>query len=158
MLNNDVLRSLRFMLNISETQISAWLHEVHCEVSSEQLKSYLSKEDEADFISCPDRVLGHFLDALIIQKRGRNEQQPLRPLELPVTNNQILKKLRVAFELKEQDIQDILMVADFPMTKSELGALFRRPDQQNYRPCGDQLLRNFLKGLTLRLKPKLKAN
>lgn len=66
-----------------------------------------------------------------------------------LTNNDILKKLRVALQLKDEDIVDILRLADFEVTKSELGALFRNPDHPNYRECGDQLLRNFLNGLII---------
>jgi uncharacterized protein YehS (DUF1456 family) len=64
-----------------------------------------------------------------------------------LTNNDILKKLRVALELKDDDIVDILKLAEFEVTKSELTALFRKPDHPNYKECGDQLLRNFLNGL-----------
>ncbi|MFK0999882.1 DUF1456 family protein, partial [Pseudomonas aeruginosa] len=77
---------------------------------------------------------------------------PLPPLELPLSNNMILKKLRVAFELKEEDLHAILASVDFPVSKPELSALFRKPGHSNYRTCGDQLLRNFLKGLTLRVR------
>ncbi len=64
-----------------------------------------------------------------------------------LTNNDILKKLRVALELKDDDIVHILKLAEFDVTKSELTALFRKPDHPNYKECGDQLLRNFLNGL-----------
>ena len=64
----------------------------------------------------------------------------------------MLKKLRVAFELKDQDIIDILASVDFAVSKAELNALFRQPGHNNYRPCGDQLLRLFLKGLTQRVR------
>ncbi len=64
-----------------------------------------------------------------------------------MTNNDILKKLRVALELKDDDIIHILGLADFQVTKSELNALFRNEDHPKYMPCGDQLLRNFLNGL-----------
>ena len=73
------------------------------------------------------------------------------PVELPVTNNIILKKLRVAFELKEDDMHAILKAAGFPVSKPELSALFRKFGHTNYRTCGDQLLRNFLKGLAAML-------
>ena len=56
----------------------------------------------------------------------------------------------MAFELKEEDMHAILDAAEFPLSKPELSALFRKPGHHNYRPCGDQLLRKFLKGLTLR--------
>jgi uncharacterized protein YehS (DUF1456 family) len=64
-----------------------------------------------------------------------------------MTNNDILKKLRVALELKDDDIIEILKLSDFEISKSELGAIFRKEDHPNYKPCGDQLLRNFLNGL-----------
>lgn len=66
-----------------------------------------------------------------------------------LTNNDILKKLRIALELKDEDIIHILKLADFSVTKSELSALFRREDHPNYVKCGDQLLRNFLQGLII---------
>lgn len=64
-----------------------------------------------------------------------------------LTNNDILKKIRVALELKDEDVVKILKLANFEITKSELNALYRKPDHPNYKECGDQLLRNFLNGL-----------
>lgn len=64
-----------------------------------------------------------------------------------LTNNDILKKIRVALELKDEDIVHILKLAEFEVSKTELNALFRKPDHPNYKECGDQLLRNFLNGL-----------
>ena len=64
-----------------------------------------------------------------------------------LTNNDILKKLRVALELRDDDIIKILKLENFEITKTELSAIFRKDDHPNYRPCGDQLLRNFLNGL-----------
>lgn len=66
-----------------------------------------------------------------------------------MTNNDIFKKLRVALKLKDDDIIEILNLVDFKITKSQLGAIFRREDHPNYKECGDQLLRNFLNGLII---------
>jgi len=66
-----------------------------------------------------------------------------------LTNNDILKKLRVALELKDDDVVKILKLSDFELTKSELNALYRNPTHPNYKECGDQLLRNFLNGLII---------
>ena len=60
-----------------------------------------------------------------------------------------MKKLRVALQLRDDDIVDILALADFRTTKAELGAIFRNDDHPNFKPCGDQLLRNFLNGLII---------
>jgi len=66
-----------------------------------------------------------------------------------MTNNDILKKLRVALKLRDDDIIEILKLVDFPVSKSEISALFRAEDHPNYVECGDQLLRNFLNGLII---------
>ena len=66
-----------------------------------------------------------------------------------MTNNDILKKLRVALKLRDEDILEILKLVDFEVSKSELSALFRAEDHPNYKECGDQLLRNFLNGLII---------
>jgi uncharacterized protein YehS (DUF1456 family) len=73
-------------------------------------------------------------------------------VEKRITNNVVLKKLRVAFALKDVDMHEIFESAGFPISRPELSALFRQPGHNNYRVCGDQLLRNFLKGLTLRVR------
>jgi len=79
-----------------------------------------------------------------------------------MTNNDIFKKLRVALQLRDDEIVKILELVDFRITKSELGAFFRKEDHPNYVECGDQILRNFLNGLVIHLrgpkpdkKPKL---
>ena len=69
-----------------------------------------------------------------------------------MTNNDIIKKLRVALQLKDDDIVKILALVDFKTTTTELGAIFRKEDHPNYKECGDQLLRNFLNGLIIHLR------
>ena len=71
-----------------------------------------------------------------------------------MTNNDILWKLRIALKLKDADIIEILKLADFEITRTELSALFRREDHKNYRLCGDQILRRFLDGLIIRYRGK----
>ncbi|MCQ2043660.1 DUF1456 family protein [Stutzerimonas kunmingensis] len=150
MLNNDVLRSLRYTLKASDAQMAEIAALGGCTVDEAEVRAWLSREDEDGYQECADEAMARFLDGLIYFKRGKDESRPAPPLELPVSNNQILKKLRVAFELRDEDLQAILHAADLQLSKSELGALFRKPGHSNYRACGDQLLRNFLKGLSLR--------
>ena len=69
-----------------------------------------------------------------------------------MSNNDILKKLRVALKLKNDDIQKILLLANFNVSISELNAFFRNEDHPNFKPCGDQILRNFLNGLIIHLR------
>ncbi len=154
MINNDVLRSIRYMLDLSDNKVVeiARLADPALAFEKEEVPAYLMKEDEPGYVACSDTVLAHFLDGLILHRRGRNDGVPARPVEKRITNNVVLKKLRVAFELKDADMHQVLVDAGFPMSKPELSALFRQPGHKNYRACGDQMLRNFLKGLSLRVR------
>lgn len=69
-----------------------------------------------------------------------------------LSNNDILKKLRVAHKLRDEDIVKICELADFKVSKSELGAFFRNENHPKYVECGDQILRNFLNGLVIHLR------
>ena len=71
-----------------------------------------------------------------------------------ISNNDVMKKLRVALKLKDTDIVDILKLAEFETTPTELSAFFRKEDHPNYRQCGDQILRRFLDGLIIRNRGK----
>jgi uncharacterized protein YehS (DUF1456 family) len=66
-----------------------------------------------------------------------------------MSNNDIMKKLRVALQLRDDDVVKILELVNFRITKTELGAIFRNEDHPNFKPCGDQILRNFLNGLVI---------
>ncbi|AIR89817.1 DUF1456 family protein [Pseudomonas cremoricolorata] len=152
MTHNDVLRSLRYLLKANDAKMAEITALAGLSVTPAAIANYVKKEDEAGFVLCPQPVMAHFLDGLVIHRRGRDDSRAPQPLELPVTNNIILKKLRVAFELKEDDMHALLKAVNFPVSKPELSALFRKVGHDNYRPCGDQLLRNFLKGLTQRVR------
>ncbi|WP_459208089.1 DUF1456 family protein [Pseudomonas sp. MLB6B] len=152
MIHNDVLRSLRYLIKANDAKMADIVALSGLTVAPAAIATYVKKEDEAGFALCPQPVMAHFLDGLVIERRGRDDSRPAQPIELPVTNNTILKKLRVAFELKEDDLHAILKSVDFPVSKPELSALFRKVGHDNYRACGDQLLRNFLKGLTQRVR------
>lgn len=69
-----------------------------------------------------------------------------------MNNNDVFKKLRVALQLRDEQIIEILALVDFRMEKPELNALFRAQDHPNFMECGDQVLRNFLNGLIIHLR------
>ncbi len=154
MINNDVLRSVRYMLDLSDMKLAEIirLSDPDQVLDKDLVLGLLKKEGEPGFVECSDSLLGHFLMGLVIHLRGPDPRQAPRPVEARISNNAVLKKLRVAFELKDFDMHDIFERVGFAVSKPELSALFRQPGHKNYRPCGDQLLRNFLKGLTLRLR------
>lgn len=154
MINNDVLRAIRYMLDLSDGKVVEIIHLADPDslIEKDEVLGYLKKEGEAGYVECSNHLLASFLDGLVFYRRGKDDSRPPRPPEKRVTNNVVLKKLRVAFELKDVDMHQILESAGFPVSKPELSALFRQPAHKNFKLCGDQLLRNFLKGLTMRMR------
>ena len=69
-----------------------------------------------------------------------------------MNNNDIFKKLRVALQLRDDQIEEILMLVDFRMSKGEIGNFFRNADHPKFVECGDQVLRNFINGLVIYLR------
>ena len=151
---NDIIRRIRYALDISDVaMVKIFKLSGHKFFRSEVL-NLLKKEDEDGFIECSDALMADFLNGLIIQMRGRREGKAEPPAATAglLTNNAILKKLRIALALQEEDMLAIMQLADAPVSKAELSALFRKAGHKNYKDCGDQFLRNFLKGLTLRYR------
>ncbi len=116
------------------------------------MQHWLKKEEDAGFKEMGDEELATFLNGLIIERRGRKEgPQPVAEKEL--TNNILFKKLKIAFNLKDFDILEMLKLADQEISKHELSAFFRKPGHKNYRICNDQIFRKFLTGLQMKISP-----
>ena len=157
MTNNDILRSIRYTLDLADHKIVELVKLGGETVDKADVARWLLAEDERDYLDCGHLPMNAFLDGLITQRRGAREPQPGQQapavkVVARITNNLALKKLRIAFELQEDDLVDIFNRAQFRISRPEISALFRAPGHKNYRVCGDQELRNFLKGLTLRLR------
>lgn len=116
------------------------------EASKPELAAWLAREEEPGFILCEDEKLARFLNGLIIKNRGPKDDEPPEP-ERVLSNNMVLRKLKIALNLQADDLLEILELNEFTLSKHELSALFRRPDHKNYRECLDQLLRNILDGM-----------
>jgi uncharacterized protein YehS (DUF1456 family) len=154
MANNEILRAVRDALDIDDAAMTEIFRQSGREVGQSTISAFLKTEDEDGYIPCSDPIMGFFLDGLIIQNRGRQEGEPA-PAEKPVaalTKNAILKKLRIALDLKEDDLIRIFKLAGLNISKHELTALFRKQGHKHYKECNDKLLRDFLKGLTLHHK------
>ena len=152
MINNDVLRSVRFMLKVGDSTLAEIIKLGGGTIAPMQVAAFLKREDEPGFVLCDAKTMGQFLDGLIIHRRGPAPEGKTPMVEKHVTNNTVLKKLRVAFELKEDDLVEMIKSVGFEISRPELSALFRKPDHKNFRPCGDQFLRAFLKALTARVR------
>lgn len=152
MTNNDTLRSLRYSFDLSDSEVINLFGLADLPVSREQISQWLKRDTDPDFKLLKDIELAIFLNGFIFNKRGKKEG-PIPEPEKRITNNIILKKIKIALDLKSEDVQDILGLADLSVSDHELSAFFRKPDHKNYRTCQDQLLRCFLKGIQLKYRP-----
>lgn len=154
MTNNDILRRIRYIFNFNDSQMITVFRLADYQVTHEQISSWLKKDDDPVYEECSGTHLAVFLNGLINDKRGKKEGvQP--ELEEHLTNNSIFMKLKIALNLKAEDVVEIMDLADFPISKHELSAFFRRPGHKHYRECKDQILRNFLKGLQRKYRPEI---
>lgn len=152
--NNDILRRIRYTFNFNDSEIISLFHLANLTVSRAQISNWLKKENDAAYQNLSDHQLAIFLNGLINEKRGKKEgEQPIA--ETHLNNNIIFRKLRIALNLKDDEILGILELAGMHISKHELSAFFRNPNQVQYRPCQDQILRNFLQGIQIKYRDKI---
>jgi len=123
------------------------------QATREQVSDWLKKEDDPAYKNCPDTQLAIFLNGLINEKRGKKEGPEPVP-EKKLNNNIIFRKLKIALNLTNDEVLNILSLANLPISKHELSAFFRRMDHKHYRVCKDQILRNFLNGVQIKYRPE----
>ncbi len=150
--NNDILRSLRYTFNIGDSKMIEIFALADHTITRAEVTDWLKKEDDPAFKPIYDKELAIFLNGLINDKRGKKEGEQPNP-EKTLDNNIVFRKLKIALNFKDEDILEILDQRDMHISKHELSAFFRKPTQDQYRPCKDQILRNFLHGLQLKFRP-----
>lgn len=154
MTNNDILRRMRYLFDFSDAKMIALFKLADLDVQKTDVAAWLRKEDDPLVTEIEDKELATFLNGLIIDKRGKREGPTPKP-ENHLTNNMILRKIKIALDLKTDDILDLLASIDKKISKHELSAFFRKPGNKSYQPCLDQYLRNFLNALQVKHKPSL---
>jgi len=148
MINSDIIRRIRYAFNFNDALMIEIFQLGGVNLDLDTLRSHLKKEEEAGYIAVDTKVLIAFLDGLILKKRGAPKTSAAKkPLRESYSNNLVLRKIKIAYEFKEEDLLAILKRSDMEISRSELSALFRSKDHKNYKECGNQLLRNFLAGL-----------
>lgn len=115
-------------------------------VNREQVSQWLKKDDDSEFVNCMDSQLAYFLNGFINENRGKKEG-PNPVAEKRLNNNIILTKLKIALNLKAEELIALLGTVDFRLNKPELTAFSRKPDHKHYRECKDQVLRNLLQAI-----------
>ena len=150
--NNDVLRRVRYILDLDDTEMIQTCSSGGIEVDRAKISKWLKKEEDEDYQKCQDFELASFLNGVINGLRGKREgEQP--EAEKVLTNNIVLRKIMIAFNLKAEDVIALPALDELKLSKHELSAFFRKPGHKNYRPCKAQILRNCLMGLQLKLRP-----
>jgi len=150
--NNDILRRIRYAFDLKDKAMVEILALADFTASQEQVAAWLKKDDDEALVKMRDIELASFLNGFINLKRGKREGEQPKP-EKSLNNNVVFQKLRIALNLKAEDILAIFKLADFNLSNHELSAFFRKPDHKNFRECKDQVLRNFLMGVQRQLRP-----
>jgi uncharacterized protein YehS (DUF1456 family) len=144
---NDILYKITTALSLTNKEILEIYKLEDYNMSEEHLEALLKKRVDKGFEECSYEELGVFLDGLVTFKRGPSPKRPNSDEAVPLTNNLILKKLRIALELKEPETEIIFGLGDATLGKQELKSLFRKESHKNFKACPDALLMAFLEGL-----------
>ncbi|ORU89580.1 MAG: hypothetical protein A6F71_01065 [Cycloclasticus sp. symbiont of Poecilosclerida sp. M] len=157
MTNNDILRRVRFIFDFNDAKVIGVFAQADCQVTREDVSSWLKKDEDPDYKSCSDSQIATFLNGLINDKRGKKEGAQPEP-EKKINNNIVLRKLKIALNLHNDELLRLMKDGGLNISSHELSAFFRRIGHKHYRVCKDQVLRNFLRGLQYRHRPETKRD
>ena len=144
---NDTLYKIQKALNLStEDILKAYKLESHV-MTEAHLDALLKKRQDKGSKLCSYEELGLFLDGLVTLKRGPSPKKEESDKIVELSNNLILKKLRIALELKEPETEIIFSLGEVTLSKQQLASLFRKEGHKNFKECSDELLTAFLDGL-----------
>ena len=150
--NNDILKRLRYTLDFNDTQMIELFEAAPTPITRIEVSDWLKKEEDEDFKELSNLMLDVFLNGLIELKRGKKEGVVMVASE-NLSNNDILKKVKIALNLKSTDIIAIMAIKDRKMSETELSAFLRNENHNHFKPFQDQYLRNFFSGLQQTIRP-----
>ncbi|MCK5678770.1 MAG: DUF1456 family protein [Flavobacteriaceae bacterium] len=143
---NEILYRIQKALNLTtEEMIETYKLEAY-EMKPSHMEALLKRRNDNDFMLCSYEELGIFLDGLVTLKRGPSPKRDSDEV-VELTNNLILKKLRIALELKEAETEIIFGLGDVELSKQQMASLFRKEGHKNFKICSDELLMAFIEGL-----------
>lgn len=152
MTNNDIFHLIISTFELNDSAVIEIFSLADSNVTEDQLAGWLKKEDDEAVSKLEDTELAQFLNGFINLKRGKREGEQPKPVDY-LNNNMVFQKLRIALNLKAEDILEILQLADMSLSKHELSAFFRKPENKHYRECRDETLQNFLLGVKKQSQP-----
>ncbi len=146
MKTNDILYKIKKALNLSQKEMLEAYKLAEYKIEASHLDSLLKRRQDEGSKLCSYEELGVFLDGFVILKRGPSPKKKNDDV-VELTNNLILKKLRIALELKEAETEIIFSLGEAELSKQQLASLFRKEGHKNFKECSDELLMAFLDGL-----------
>jgi uncharacterized protein YehS (DUF1456 family) len=147
--NNDLLQRICDVFKLDIEKINTIYDRTGQKADRDLISKWMEKKEDENMIECSDENLGHFLNGFIIEKRGRKDG-PLPVAEKQINNNNIFMKLKIALDLKADDVLDIMELGQYNTTPNELSSFFRKPGNKHYRKCRDEVLLAFLNGLKIK--------
>lgn len=153
MINNDVLRRIRYTFDVDDGAMIAVFRLGGREATRTEVSAWLKSDEDPDQRDLSDHDLAFFLNGFIIKRRGPRDGPPA-VAETVLTNNIILVKLKIALDLKADAMLEMICSGDLRLSRHELSAFSRKPGHKHYRKCMDQVLRNFLQGMQARFRPE----
>ena len=144
---NEVLYRIQKALNLTTEEMLRAYELEDYKMDASHLDALLKRHQDKAFVPASYEELGVFLDGLVTLKRGPSPKKSNDDEAVELTNNLILKKLRIALELKEAETEIIFGLADVQLSKQQLSSLFRKESHKNFKVCSDELLMAFLEGL-----------
>ncbi len=146
MTNNDIFQLILTTFDLNESAVIKIFALADFNTKPEQLTAWLKTNGDSTFVKLTGTELALFLNGFINLKRGKREGEQPKP-ETHLNNNQVFQKLRIALNLKAEDILNIFELVDTYFSKHEISAFFRKPDNKHYKNCRDDTLENFLQGI-----------
>ena len=144
---NDILFKIKTALSLKNSEIVKAYSLVEYTMTEERIDNILKRRQDQGYKEATFEELGLFLDGLVLLKRGESPKKSESDEVVELTNNLILKKLRVAMNLKESELVIIFALAEVTLTKRHIGSLFRKEGGKNFKPASDELLMAFIEGL-----------
>jgi len=144
---NDILYKIQKALSLTQEEMIEAYKLADYKMAATHLDSLLKRRQDEDSKLCSYEELGVFLDGFVILKRGPSPKKENNDEIVELTNNLILKKLRIALELKEAETEIIFSLGEAELSKQQLASLFRKEGHKNLKECSDELLNAFLDGL-----------
>ena len=151
MTNNYFIRRTQYIFSLKAKKMIEIFKSVGIDVTFDQIVGWTRRDEDPEVVLMEDQVLAAFLNGFIIEKRGKKDG-PLPVPEDKMNNNLVLRKFRIALDMKDTDMLEIFRLSHTQISKHELSSFFRKKDHRNWAYCKDQFLRNFFHGLQAKYK------